>query len=172
MRRWSIPSPVRSDVAATEDGRTPQPQPARRSRKLPPRGLLRCRGDRGPVALRFGSGFGSLGFPVSIRARAAVGRFSTHFRKRPSGMCASQFLALLICTRLQSLCENVAADVRRRMERTRNAGKSASSRRRLRSGGSFHTACSAGCCSGSESGSRDNGFCEGVNRNGKTEKNR
>ncbi len=34
-------------------------------------------------------------------------------------------------TRLNRLCENVAADVRRRMGRARNAGKSASSRRRL-----------------------------------------
>ena len=42
-------------------------------------------------------------------------------------------------TRLKSLCENVAADVRRRMELTRNAGKSVSSRRRLRACGGLFT---------------------------------
>ena len=45
-----------------------------------------------------------------------------------SAVGAAQFLATasqLISTRLNRLCKNVAADVRRRMERTRNAGKSA-----------------------------------------------
>ena len=50
---------------------------------------------------------------------------------------------------LKSLCENVAAEVTRRMELTRNAGKSASSRRRLRAcGGLFTQARKAALLSG------------------------